>query len=345
LKVKGNYFLSPKVFFYDDADNLIEADVDLKSSKEMYVKVPYGVAHSKPIVVQNGTGRTVSKIHFRDRRNMIMDFDEHQCSEGGSGGTIDENNEWRDMYANLLPDGFELPEKCDGNYNQINSHAGNWPGSSRLIYIADYDGSDNFGKSRVDAFGAYAINELTLKFEVYVPKEYPINGAYAFVAFAPRGTNWDYTGGRDISGDGVSANIRVPGTWWIPFKPVIDKSSEFWWAWKIGKDVEQEFFTDGWVTVAIPLSSFVWKTGGSSPMSSYNWLNGNGSDPRCQTPMYKDRLWDFCIGWEPWGDCNQSGPFLCFFDNFRVVPDDGNGMRFGEKAETHGLPGGVWRQY
>jgi hypothetical protein len=237
-----------------------------------------------------------------------------------------------------------LPKGCDGIYGQINGKGYNR--TDLMFYHTESDDTDNGISeiSRVERFiNDYDLNSLVIKFEVLVPKEYPINGVYATLAFAPKGNGWDNCHGRDLSDNYLAENIRIPGTWWVPFEPEISKSGddEFLWKWKVGKEVKKAFYTDGWMTVTVPLSTFQWTTKGSNPIGVLNYLNGNGAgNPTCQTPLLKDRLWNFVIMWEPWawGVCDQFGPFLCFFDNFRIVPEDGNGTLFG-------IAGGITRQY
>ena len=84
LKVKGNSFVGDQLevdFVGKDGsaiavsgDNLVKKGDD---GTELWVKVPENVAESHPVTFKNNAeGKsTVSKIYFRDTRNMLIDFD------------------------------------------------------------------------------------------------------------------------------------------------------------------------------------------------------------------------------------------------------------------------------
>ena len=341
LIVRGWNLFSPKVYFYDEGGNLIQSS-KVRSTLEgtmMYVTVPEGATHSRPIVVETKGGATTSKILFRDRRNIIIDFDQYKATWGYSG-TIDQNVPpdengrctWKDSYINRLPNGDKslLPKGCDGVYGQLNTNIFN--GWYDIIFYVPEEDDDNPKKSCVERFADdYYLDQLTLKFEVYVPKNYPINGMYGLFAFAPEGANpGEDCFGRDLSMNNIPDNLRIPGAWWVPFTPYIYKMDDGWWQWEIGKAAKELFYTDGWMTVSVPLSTFNKQTAGTHPLGVANYEgNGIGNDPYCKTPLHKDRMWNFAFFWEPWSSCKQEGEFLCFLDNFRIVPDDGGGAQFG----------------
>ena len=351
LKIKGKYFIEPLAYFYGEDGQLIPAEIvprEPKSNDYVHVKVPAGVKHSTPVVIENGTGKTESKILFRDKRNIIMDFDEYKATWDYSG-TINQNIPpdedgrctWKEDYLAWLPNGDNLlnPKGCDGIYAQLNTNIYNgWYDIMFYLSEAEYT---NPKKSCVERFDEYDLNQLTLKFEVYVPKEYPINGMYAVIAFAPEGNGGDNCFGRDLSDNKVLENMRIPGAWWVQFTPEIDKTDP-WWKWDEGrgKGAKEVFYTDEWITISVPLSTFDKQTAGTNPLSVLNYVEGGtGGDPLCKTPLIKNRLWNFAFFWEPWGQCDQlNGSYLCFLDNFRVVPDDKNGATFG-------IAGGITRKY
>ena len=363
LRVRGRFFFNPRVFFFDEDGNEIPAaSVETKGSTEMFIKVPGEVTHSRPIVVYTGSGRTESRILFRDRRNIIIDFDEYTALNTGTmvmGGTGYPNYEpkWKEDLMHLLPEEYhgegKLPKGCDGLYDQINV-IDRWgaPGSLIAYHIAAV--GREFPRPLVGDFASYDVRELVLKFEVYTPKAYSINGIYATIAFPPRGNAWNATGGRDLS-KSDNPNISVPAAWFCPFELDIDRSNPDSWGWTKGigaTNVRTPFFTDweelshkgNWMTVSIPLSTFIWNVVDRSIFSvmQENFAVNMPFPYRAiNTELTKD--WDkdmgeFMFMWEPeqWSPSDQtggSGSFLFFVDNFRVVPDDGGGVQFGKVGQ------------
>ena len=353
LRVKGNYFFDPKVYFYGEDGALIPADnVDTKDSKEIFVTVPGGVGYSKPIVVQTGSGKAESKILFRDRRNIIIDFDEYKATVSGTmdpqEGAASVDNvkpKWKNdpELLKLLPKGFELPEGCDGLYDQIN-FIDDMAEGNYIAYQVEKGGRVP-QKPLIGGFGNYEIKDLVLKFEVFVPKEYPINGIYADICFPPKGNNGQYAGGRDLTAK--TDETCVPGAWWCPFEADIDKSDPKSWRWKVGSNCKEPFYTDWkelsytdkWMTVSVPLSSFIWnlRDRGINSIMEDNFAV-NAEFPFTATNQRLEKDWnkamgDFLFMWEPWATSGQNGVFLCFLDNFRVVPDDGGGVQFGKVGQ------------
>ena len=203
LRVKGKHLFSPKVYFYAENGTRIQSP-NVRTSDNgtmMYVDVPEGVTHSRPIVVETQAGTATSKVLFRDKRNIIIDFDEYWPTVSGTmvpGGTWvpDFRPKWKEELEllKLLPYGFKLPEGCDGLYDQINRIE--YAEGGYISYWVERGGRIP-QKPLIGEFISLNIKDLVLKFEVYVPKEYPINGIYADISFSPKGNNGGYTGGRD----------------------------------------------------------------------------------------------------------------------------------------------------
>ena len=374
FRIKGNYLINPAVFFFSkDGQTLINAEVvATKGTKEIFVKVPNDVGDSKPVVVQTGAGATMSKILFRDKRNIIIDFDEYKAT---GGGTIDQYvlpNEdgqctWKsntpafDFVESLLPEAFVLPKGCDGIYGQINDwQTVPFNQGSYLVYFTELGGYPR-PLPLVGEFASYDIKDLVLKFEVYIPKEYAISGVYAEIVLAPKGTNWTETMGRDLSTPG-KGDKTTPGAWWVPFEANVDKTDEYEWKWEIGSKCKQLFYTDwkelsyegDWMTVSVPLISFKWNVNWSTPLDALHLGDGDGSWALCRTedfnkdpnpanivtfekyPEKAKTAGDFLFMFDPWAQRkmdNNGKPFLCFLDNFRIVPDDGGGAQFGRMGE------------
>jgi hypothetical protein len=373
LKIKGNYFLQPKVFFYDEKGELLEAAIEeLVNAKEIFVKVPFGATHSKPVVVQNGSGRSESKIFFRDMRNMIVDFDEYR----GFGGYL---RDWEDedgltfptfndaSPSKYCPEAYLIgemanqeafPAGCSGNYNLLNGwDDADWQPRNRIeFHMADSDPDSAPENPRRDHpvlsrslmgpfLSEYAPQNMVLKFEVYVPKEYPMNGAWLTVFFPHVGASaWDSNSGWGRTDPSKGEN-SLPLGWWVPFEANIDKTNggkdDGTWAWNIGKECAKPFHTnDTWMTVSVPLSKVIFH-GWVNP-GSYLWLGDTGApycyDDGCNAALSpgtlsvdpKKCLSDMVVMYSVWSNKgNQAGKFMLFVDNFRLVPEDGGGTVYG----------------
>ena len=353
LRVSGRFFFNPRVFFYDENDNLVEALVDTKGSTELFITVPGEATHSKPIIVETSSGATESRILFRDRRNIFIDFDSYTAANSGTmevgasvgtPGGLDYRPVWKEELGYLLPDGFALPRGCDGLYDQINKIDAFGVGNYINYQVVWRDDP----KPLVGEFSNRDIRDLVLKFEVFTPKAHPINGIYASIAFPPRRNGGAFTYGRDRSSSDDPA-ISVPGTWFCPFEADIDRTNPDSWTWRIGERVKTPFYTDWeelghkgqWMTVSIPLSTFMWNTSRMSITTSMAQDFGvNFPFPTTAWNKELTKNWDkdmgeFLFMWEPenWSSSGQVGRFLFFVDNFRVVPDDGGGVQYGKVGQ------------
>jgi len=379
LRMKGNYFIKPKVFFYgEDGVELIEGVIDegKSSTREIYVTVPEKAGYSMPIVVENGSGRAESRIFFRDQRNMIIDFDDYR----GFGGFL---RDWEEdgfpfpMFIDnsyspsaYCPDEYLIgeeanpdafPKGCDRNYNLLNAWKdGDWQKPGRIQFHIKEDPDDLMPNPRRDDpvlskslmgpfLSEYDSRSMVLKFEVYVPKKYPINGAWLYVYFpAAGGGAWDSNSGWGmLSPELTPVDIQVPLAFWCPFEADIDKTNggkdDGTWKWNSGADCKTPFHTnDTWMTVAVPLSKVLFHGWISNP-GDYLWKGDTGI-PRdysdagnpalsANTILSKDpakALGDMIVQFPVWsGIGNQSGKFMLFVDNFRLVPEDGGGAVYG----------------
>jgi hypothetical protein len=355
LRIRGNYFIGPRVFFHDENGNEIEAlEVDVKSTRVLHARVPENVAHTTRVTVQNGSGKTQSRIFFRDRRNIIIDFDEFKATQGGTMCQYTEldadgRGTWRkntdpgvdfDVEA-LLPEGFVLPKGCDGIYNQINSTR--WNPGAHFLYMVELGGRD-IQKPLVGDFADVDAANLVLKFEVYVPREYPINGVFFDIVFPPKGfNNFDGVGGKEIT------KTEIPGSWWVPFEANTETDVDSGdVTWLIGSKAKETFFTDGWMTVSVPLRTFLWNchygnVGSGLRYGEYPLLSdvatwGIYSENMVLETDWNKAMGDFSFYLNQWalsgGDFQASGSFLSFFDNFRIVPEDGGGAEFSPRLGT-----------
>jgi hypothetical protein len=321
LRIKGNYFVSPKVYFYGEQDEEIEA-TDVQSSKtEIRVIVPEGVAYSKPVKIVTAAGESISTILFRDKRNMIVDFDERW---GRNTSLLEQGSlNWKiDGYTDFSVFGekFTLPEKgCDGLYGAINQIGYVQDGG----YIA-YSTADpgNEAKNILGDFITEGIDNLVLKFEIYVPKEHPITGVSATVYITP--TNFGGTSDLGRSLTNRTGDACVPGAYWRPYELKIDETDPT--AWKANGS-KTDFFTDGWMTVAIPLSDFKWNITNYGINLFLESPQGPGIPVGLAYSVSLDptKCYDFAFAWNAQDGTQGPGSFIAYFDNFRIVPDDGGG--------------------
>jgi len=376
LRIKGNYFIAPKVYFYGDDGELYDGTVDTQKSntKEIYVTVPAQAGYSMPIVVENGSGRSESRIIFRDRRNMIVDFDEYRGFGGWLRDWEEEGFPFPTFRDNSGDDGYPpsvycpneyligndeanrdaFPQGCDGKYNLLNTWSdNNWQEPGRIqFHIKDNPSSPNprrddplQSKSLMGPFNEFDPRGMVLKFEVYVPKQYPINGAWLYVYFPPAGGDeWDSNSGWGLLSPEVSpVEKQVSLGFWCPFVADINKTDEPW-KWEFGDKCKEPFHTnDTWMTVAVPLSKVLFHGWVASPGANLHkgdtgnpygdWTDAGNPSLSPNTVLSQDptkALGDMIVQYPTWsGKGNQSGKFMLFVDNFRLVPEDGGGAVYG----------------
>jgi len=352
LRVAGEYFIEPlEVFFYDKVGGTIPAEFKVKGREELFITVPKGVADSRPIVVKSGAGTRVSDILFRDRRNIIIDFDLYEATVKGTMLTGSQNPSgvpaWDPDFAYLLPPGFDLSTVigCDGLFDQMNE-TGNKPGNIIEYRVNQGDRPVELLRPLWGEWGNLQAKDLDLKFEVFVPKGYEINGVYANIYFPPKGNDGKNASGRELTN--LTAETSLGGAWWCPFEAEIDKSKAPW-ELKFGKEAKTPFTSEWteaafgykgqWMTVSVPLAGFIWNNY-ERPITDAMADNMNQDHPFPATtkPLTVGNdaiaMGDFTFTWEVFSSVTkQSGDFLLFIDNFRVVPSDGGGVRFGKVGQ------------
>ncbi len=328
FRIKGKYFFSPKVYFYDEEGNEVEAKVTESTSTEVKVIVPDKAYHSKPIKMVTQAGTSISKIRFRDKRNIIIDFDEI-WGRSTSLLTPGEPFTWRDEFIGFAGL-FDLPEKgCDGWYGAIN----------QIGYVSDggYLSTDPDRANKKNLLGEFiaeGVNNLVLKFEIYVPKESPINGVSTNIYITPSNFGGVTDLGRSLTKN--KGTDCVPGAFWHPFQLRIDKSDDTSWEVDKTNPCAKEFSTDGWMTVAVPLSDFKWNI---SQYGVHHALKTLGIPEALadRTSLDLSQCYEFAFLWNP-QDNKQEGSFIAFFDNFRIVPEDGGGAvlnKIGERIRYY----------
>ncbi|MBR3519041.1 MAG: hypothetical protein IKN77_02835 [Paludibacteraceae bacterium] len=370
LRIAGNAFLSVpgdelKVFFYNENNERIPAKYEIKHDNcELLVVVPEGVADSKPVTVSNKFGECTSSMLFRDSRNIFLDFDKKYAwgyDDAGMPtvyGSIDSfAYDWcgqvkagsdRPIYDEMLKTiGGKFPAPCNNYYQAITSTGIGWNFSPRdlIYYIPASIGVEN--TSLLGDFLSEDLENLVLKFEVYVPSQIPL-AAWFDIVFSGYGTEdkgsvckRTYRGGYcefysrdltlvdqfdeatytcDVKGSGVPAawlnmaSFSVDDT---QSDPVIV--------------LDKPFDTGNrWMTVAVPLKSSVFRY---NP-KSYS-LTTNDNFISCGHLDKNRDFGNFLIHCDAGGSQGEvaaskqlANRFFVAFDNFRIVPEDGGGVRF-----------------
>ena len=230
--IYGRNLANAEVIF--PGDKVAEVIADKSNDSVLTVIVPMGTKEGK-ITVKNNGAETKSSFIFRDARNTIVNFDRRLATWGGyspmdeEGELISGTLEYGEEIT-PFPNGATLPEPCDGNYGFLYGKYKNaWEmnQSMYLQYVANpFEGGRGMISVASDAFEAYELDELALKFEVYVPKEIGYKGIKTEIFFGPIDASDKH--GRD----------RSAICFWEPYKE------------------NGTFSTDTWKTITIPLTEF-----------------------------------------------------------------------------------------
>ncbi len=355
LRIAGNAFLSVggdelEVFFYGEDGELIKAEYDVKNDgKELLVKVPAGVADSKPVLVRNQFGECESPMLFRDKRNVFLDFDNVLASD--LHGALDTfSYDWNDFVKSSSKfDKFEamksamggMPEGCDGYYAAITTPTEFGFNTDEMIYFTPYSqGMEE--KSLMGEFEDMDLDKMVLKFEVLIPKEIPL-AQWFYIVFSAYGAEDDLCNdkykkpvncgyfSRDMTdlnswneeaqtcegkGDGTA------GAWLNMVTLSVDESDS------PSATVKDPFHTNGeWMTIAVPLTSSYFRYN----ISKYNLVT-NANFVSCgqltKRDMYNMLFHAEGSGGQAATTPEFGGKFFVAIDNFRVVPDDNGGVRF-----------------
>lgn len=369
LRIAGDAFLSVpgdglKVYFYDEKDNKIPAEYKITHDDcELLVVVPKGVADSKPVTVSNKFGECTSSMLFRDSRNIFLDFDKTYARHIVDGesvvyGTIDPSTiDWSPnvkastdypLFQDLQTMMGGFPPKCNGLYQAIVSTGlgFNFTENDMIYYIPW-----SVGVEKTNFLGDF-INEdlenLVLKFEVYIPSKVPM-ASFLYVVFSAYGAEdqntcydtYDFPNYGFFSRDLTKVNTfdqetrsciddgeGVPGAWLNMTTLSVDDSKS-----DPVVSLAKPFDTgDRWMTVAIPLKASVFRYN----ISSFK-LATNDEFISCGHLVKERDFGNFFLHTDSYGFQDKvpasngiGNKFFCAFDNFRIVPDDGGGVRFSK---------------
>lgn len=371
IRIYGSSFISEpenkdtlKVWFYDVNNNPVYAKYQIANNNcELLIEVPAGVADSKQIGVKNSHGESISKFLFRDKRNIFLDFDNILAS--ADHGALDTfSYDWSEAVksGSLANDYATMKEKMggklpfgptgDGDYYAAITNAPGFAFSSdQMLFYCPYSQGMPDTVNLMKPFTGQSIDNLVLKFEMYVPEVAPCASFFSIV-FSAYATEDDknpakcysvYPDGscgefyiRKLTGlddyddfyDSKSQTFTckysdgVPGAWFHP--AAFGSMDEDNGSATVGKGY---YTKHGWMTVAIPLSSDYFRYAvyakGITTSDIYKACSTLKERDLCNMLIFnEDGQYQKALKSE------LGQLFFMGMDNFRIVPDDGNGARF-----------------
>lgn len=227
--IYGKNFNGAEVTFPGELPAVVNKE---KSNETMLVVIVPEGASSGKINVKTAQGEAKSEFFFRDNRNTIINFDDRLATWGGyapfdARGEKIMGIEENETTVTSLP--ALLPDPCSGNYGFLfGKYASPWsmPNKLYIQYVANEDEGGRGPISIAGTFEDYDLEDLVLKFEVYIPQEAAYKGVRTEILFGPFDSPDKH--GRDVS----------PICFWEPYLK------------------EGSFYTDGWETITIPLTQF-----------------------------------------------------------------------------------------
>jgi hypothetical protein len=221
--INGLYFfdVTPiEVSFSDGAGGFIPAEVLATTETRLAVKVPAG-AGSGPLKVKTNYGEEQSVLHFRDQRNIILNYDEAGKTPTGSWrtGKFVEDEKSLDGKYIMFQGVYNNKERTEGPGGESTYESQFWAQTS--------------GRPEGNLLPGEP-SDYVMKFEVNIVTWY---GSYLNICFAP----WNHAGNNaEIWGNDINARA-------------------IWGPWNTGSsaiDTDGE-----WRTVSIPMTEFKWAMG------------------------------------------------------------------------------------
>lgn len=320
LKIKGANFIGDeiKVFFYKDAENTEEIEspsVTKVGADKLFAVIPEGVAEGSIFRVQTVAGKVDSPIKLRDRSNILIDFDNNT-------EIVYRHAQPGEDYADL----FTQRSYKDGKFEVFDLGASEWQVLSIQPFHPDLLGA-GIEPAYATVFGPYeeqiksgdlSACNFTVKFEINVSEAKPLKGEAYQIGFFNGETDPDNVA-RNYSALFTFSEIswNKDGSPWVP--------TSF-----------AEFYTDGWMTVSVPLEEFLWNSELRDLLCAPDtrcdkedvaWGNPDRI-PYCayyggaMTPL----VWGgIAILSNPYASGGNIGKGAMAIDNVRLVPDDKNG--------------------
>lgn len=221
--IQGLYFVNDiatplEVIFPGDVKGeILSLDIN-----NIAVRVPEG-AQSGPLKVLSVYGEGISNLHFRDQRNIVLDFDTmfpdggwhhgwHKGTDVGTEGGI--NGQYLVMTGSVS----ENAETADTEFCYD-------------VWSYHEDSPDVFDSGNLDSYA--------LKFEVNVLQAWSA-AAFQIIFSGPSDAwmNWQETSNGGNPNEGYKWDKAYPRALWIPW------------------ETEGTYTTNGWITVTIPMENF-----------------------------------------------------------------------------------------
>ena len=270
-------------------------------------------------------------------------------------------DDYVDIFNNVF--GGKFPKGCNGLYNAITiaTSSTDFTTNSAILLAPHLQGEDKSDTTLLGQFRNEDISNLCLKFEIYVPEGLKF-GSYFYIVFANYGAeDADMcpqlygrfavcepghlrgltSNGMDNKNPNVGSfhydeqnavlecfqnQIGVPAAWFHPgsFEGLNEDDGE---GTIVVNDATAFYTKHGWMTVAIPLTSDYFRY---SPKDKGIVTTNNYK--ACHTLEVNDFYTMFVHTDSESCQSDLKTPYgpICFvaFDNFRIVPDDGAGVRF-----------------
>lgn len=346
---------------HDNTELLFKVPAGVENCSYLYLKNSHGETKS-PVMFRDT--RNIF-LDFDQQNGTDWHGSMNHENTGWELSTIGEGNV--DDYNSILNDvlGGKFPKGCNGLYNALTltTFSSDFTANSAIMlarYTQQEEKSD--ASSLLGPFINEDISTLCLKFEVYVPEKLKF-GSYFYIVFAGYGAEnkamcEEMYGNYGVCEDGhlrgVTSNgtndarfgtfsydasnavlqcfqnkIGVPAAWFHPgaFEG-FDEDAGADGGVKV-TDASAFYTKHGWMTVAIPLNSdnfrFSPKDMGILTTNAYK---------ACHTLEPNDFYTMFIHNDSDETQKQLNTPYgaRCFFafDNFRIVPDDGAGVRFSK---------------
>lgn len=248
--IQGYYFI------HEDANPLrvtfpggLDGEIISYDVNNIAVKVPDG-AQTGPLIVTSVYGAGESSLHFRDDRNIILDFDttfpdggyHHGWHKGYGVGTNDGINGQYLIFRGQ--DDTTKPWMADDKWDDTHYAYERW----------------TYRQDDPDFFDATALDKYVLKFEVNVVAAWSAAALQVIFTGAEEvWLNWQDSANGGNPNNAYVSDANYPRALWIPWATTDDSS----------------YTTNGWVTVTIPMTDFKYnKDGGSVQMKSAGHYSG-----------------------------------------------------------------------
>lgn len=254
MKVVGNSLYAPLTAkFWDGKDYTIEASTEdgsivIDDPNHATIYIPKGVADGGHIVFSNFAGETITDFIYRDTRNLLITHDDEDLNlfnqERPDIERVDEETGEvvrLPIPKDILKETVFKSENTNGDFSIFYDVAGYTAWTYSPKGEANPEGVAPkyptpfgcFSESIVN--GETTFNDYVIKFEVFVPEEYPINGNGLAIAFY--GDIW--------------LDIRGYCAFWQPSVANFFKDKNGYWSqhatfqnWTTGGD---------WMTITIPM--------------------------------------------------------------------------------------------